>query len=124
MPDGQPQMTPVWCNREGDYVLTNTMRGFRKEKNMRANPRVTLFTYDPRNPLRNIEVRGLVVEMTEEGAVEHDDRLAQLYLGKPDARFFGDAVPAELAATYDPVKVTIAPTHVRVEDPERRGGTK
>jgi PPOX class probable F420-dependent enzyme len=122
MPDGQPQTTPVWCNREGDYVLTNTMIGFRKEKNMRANPRVTLLVYDPQDPLRNIEVRGLVVEMTEAGAVEHDDRLAQLYLGKPTARFFGDAVPAEFAATYTPVKVIIAPTHVRVEEAARTQG--
>ncbi len=115
MPDGQPQTTPVWCNREGGYVLTNTMRGFRKEKNMRANPHVTLFVCDPRDPLRNIEVRGLVVEMTEEGAIEHDDKLAQLYTGKPGARFFGDAVPAELAETHVPVKVTIKPVCVRVE---------
>jgi hypothetical protein len=91
------------------------MRGFRKERNMRDNPRVTILAYDPRNPLRNVEVRGLVVEMREEGAVAHNDRLAQLYLGKQGARFFGDAVPAELAATYIPVKVTIAPTRVRVE---------
>src|SRR4029453_18329297 len=117
MPDGQPQTTPVWCNREGSYVLTNTMKGFRKEKNMRANPRVTLLVYDPRNPLRNIEVRGLVVEMTEAGGVGHNDRLAQLYLGNPDAHFFGDAVPADLAQTYVPVKVAIAPIHVRVGDP-------
>jgi PPOX class probable F420-dependent enzyme len=117
MPDGQPQTTPVWCNREGNYVLTNTMLGFRKEKNMRANTHVDLLVYDPHNPLRNIEVRGLVVEMTEEGAVEHDDRLAQLYTGNPTARFFGDAVPANLAEKYIPVKVTIAPTHVRVGDP-------
>ena len=34
MPNGQPQITPVWCNRDGAYVLINTMRGFRKEKNM------------------------------------------------------------------------------------------
>ena len=117
MPNGQPQTTPVWCNREGNYVLTNTMRGFRKEKNMRANPHVTLLVYDPSDPSRNIEVRGNVVEMTEDGAVEHDDRLAQLYLGKPNARFFGDAVPANLAQSYVPVKVTIAPTHVRVGQP-------
>ncbi len=32
MPNGQPQMTPVWCSREGDYILVNTMRGFQKEK--------------------------------------------------------------------------------------------
>ncbi len=119
MPDGQPQTTPVWCNREGNnnYVLTNTMQGFRKEKNMRANPHVTLLVYDPCNPSRNIEIRGLVVEMSEAGAVEHDDRLAQLYLGKPNARFFGDAVPADLARSFVPVKVTIAPIHVRVGEP-------
>jgi PPOX class probable F420-dependent enzyme len=117
MPDGQPQTTPVWCNREGNYVLTNTMRGFRKERNMRANPHVTLLVYDPQDPPRNIEVRGLVVDMSETGAVEHDDRLAQLYLGKPDARFFGDAVPADFAQSHVPVKVTIAPIHVRVGEP-------
>jgi PPOX class probable F420-dependent enzyme len=117
MPDGQPQTTPVWCNREGNYVLTNTMLGFRKEKNMRANPHVDLLIYDPHNPPRNIEIRGLVVEMTEDGAVEHDDRLAQLYTGKPGAQFFGDAVPANFAEKYVPIKVTIAPTHVRVGEP-------
>lgn len=118
MPDGQPQTTPVWCNREGNCVLTNTMRGFRKEKNMRVNPHVTVLVYDPHDPLRNIEVRGLVVAMSEAGAVEHDDRLAELYLGKPGARFFGDAVPANLAQCYAPVKVTIAPTCVRMGDPK------
>ena len=115
MPDGQPQTTPVWCNRKEDYIYINVMRGFRKEKNMRLNPRVSILAYDPKNPLRNIEIRGCVVEMTEEGAVEHDDELTQLYMGKPDARFFGDAVPAELQATHVPVKVKIRPTHIRTE---------
>ncbi len=115
MPDGQPQTTPVWCNCEGDYVLINTMRGFRKEKNMRANPKVTLLAYDPKQPLRHLEIRGTVVEMTEEGALEHLDHLTKLYLHRSDARFFGDSVPARLQATYFPVKVKIAPTHIRVE---------
>jgi PPOX class probable F420-dependent enzyme len=115
MPDGQPQITPVWCNREGDYVLINTMHGFRKEKNMRCNPKVTLLAYDPKHPLRNIEIRGTVVEMTEEGALEHLNHLTQLYMHKSDARFFGDSVQASLQATYVPVKIKIAPTHIRVE---------
>jgi hypothetical protein len=25
-PDGQPQVTPVWCNRCGNCVLINTMK--------------------------------------------------------------------------------------------------
>ena len=115
MPDGQPQTTPVWCNRKEEAIFINVMKGFRKEKNMRLNPRVSLLIYDPRDPLRNIEIRGRVVEMTEEGAIEHNDELTQLYLGKPEARFFGDAVPAELASRYTPVRVRILPTYIRVE---------
>jgi PPOX class probable F420-dependent enzyme len=115
MPDGQPQMTPVWCNRKGDYIYINVMRGFRKERNMRLNPRVSLLIYDPKNPLHNIEIRGVVVEMAEDGAVEHDDELACLYLNKPDAKFFGDSVPAELGSRYTPVRVKIEPNRIRVE---------
>jgi PPOX class probable F420-dependent enzyme len=115
MPDGQPQATPVWCDREGKYVLINTMRGFQKEKNMRTNPKVTLLAYDSTNPLRNIEIRGIVVEMIEAGALEHLNQLTSKYMRKPDAQFFGDSVSAELEAGYTPVKIKIAPTRVRVE---------
>jgi PPOX class probable F420-dependent enzyme len=115
MPDGQPQTTPVWCNRRDEYIFINVMKGFRKEKNMRANPKVSLLVYDPKNPLHNIEIRGCVVELTEEGAVEHNDELTQLYTGKPDAKFFGDSVPAELKLRFTPVKVKIMPMHIRVE---------
>jgi PPOX class probable F420-dependent enzyme len=115
MPSGQPQTTPVWCNCEGNNVFLNTMRGFRKERNMPVNPRVTLLVYDPNQPMHHIEIRGLVVDMTEEGAAEHLNRLTQLYLHRPDARFFGDSVPASLQTSYIPVKVNIAPIQVRVE---------
>jgi PPOX class probable F420-dependent enzyme len=115
MPDGSPQTTPVWCNAENGYVLVNTMKGFRKERNMRRTPRVALLVYDPSNPLRHMEIRGVVAEMTEHGAGEHLDQLTRLYMGKPDASFFGDCIPRELASTYVPVRVTIAPTHVRTE---------
>jgi PPOX class probable F420-dependent enzyme len=115
MPDGQPQTTPVWCNRDGGFIFINVMKGFRKEKNMRLNPHVSLLVYDPKDPLRNIEIRGQVIEMTETGAIEHNDELARLYLGNPNAKFFGDAVPAELQARFTPIRIKIAPTHIRVE---------
>jgi len=38
MPDGQPQTTPVWCNRHEGFILVNVMKGFRKEK-VSANKR-------------------------------------------------------------------------------------
>ena len=82
---------------------------------MRANPRVSLLVYDPQNPLRHIEIRGRVVEWSEAGALEHNDELTRLYLGKPDAKFFGDAVPVELQSKYTPVRVKISPIHIRAE---------
>jgi PPOX class probable F420-dependent enzyme len=110
MPDGQPQTTVVWCNFDGRHVLVNTMRGFQKEKNMRANPRVTLLCYDPCEPLRYLEIRGLVVEMSEEGALGHLDGLSELYTGRRP--YFGECVPAELKEKETPVLCKILPTYV------------
>ena len=114
MPDGRPQTTVVWCNYDGTHLLVNTMRGFRKEKNMRLNPMVTLLCYDPREPLRAIEVRGTVVEMTEAGALEHLDSLSRLYTGR--SPYFGECVPAELKEKETPVLCKILPTHVTTLD--------
>lgn len=110
MPDGQPQTTAIWCDYDGAYVRVNTMRGFRKEKNMRLNPKVTLLCFDPRQPLRSLEVRGTVVEMTETGALEHLDGLSELYVGRKP--YFGVCVPAELKETELPVLCKIKPEHV------------
>ena len=81
MPDGQLQTTVVWCNYDGTHVLVNTMRDFRKEKNMCLNSKVTLLCYYPRQPLHFVDVRSTLVEMTETGALEHLDRLCRLYTG-------------------------------------------
>jgi hypothetical protein len=48
---------------------------------MRRDPRVTLAIQDPENPYRYLEVRGRVVEITEDGADAHIDSLAKKYLG-------------------------------------------
>ncbi len=115
MADGSPQTSVVWCDFDGQYVRVNTMRGFAKERNMRRDPRVTLLCYDPKDPLRYLEVRGTVVEMTEDGAAEHLDRLASKYVGRP-IRYFGDAIPAEFAASETPVLCLIRPIHVTALD--------
>ena len=113
LPDGQPQTTPIWCNLEGDNVLINTMKGFRKEKNMRLNPKVTLLAYRLKEPHINIEVRGEVIEMTEQGALEHLNELNMLYCKTPN--FFGDSIDAKLIHKFTPVKIKIKPTRVRDE---------
>ena len=118
MPDGFPQTTPVWCNFDGTHVLVNTMLGFRKERNMRTNPKVTLLCYDPRQPLRSLEVRGLVIEMTEAGAMEHLDGLCELNTGRKP--YFGECVSVELKEIETPVLCKILPIHVVVMDATRR----
>jgi PPOX class probable F420-dependent enzyme len=121
MPDGYPQTSVVWCDFDGVCVRVNTMRGFAKERYMRRDPRVTLLCYDPRQPLRYLEVRGTVVEMTEEGAALHLDDLASKYAGRP-IRYFGDAIPARFAATEIPVLCRIRPTHVVALDATQAEG--
>ena len=113
MPDGRPQTTPIWCNLDGDEVLINTMKQFRKYKNIRLNPLVTLLAYRLDQPFRNIEVRGRVVEMSEDGALDHLNELTALY--GSGSVFFGDSVDAELRHKFTPVKIRIRPVRVRVE---------
>ena len=81
MPDGRPQVTPVWCDFDGTFVLFNTAKGRQKDRNIRRDPRVTLSIMDPDNAYRYLEVRGRVVEITEQGADAHIDKLAKKYLG-------------------------------------------
>jgi PPOX class probable F420-dependent enzyme len=81
MPDGGAQVTPVWCDLEGDLVIVNTAKGRQKDKNIRRDPRVALAVIDPDNPYRYLEIRGRVVEITEQGADAHIDKMAKKYLG-------------------------------------------
>lgn len=110
MPDGRPQTTVVWCDFDGECVRVNTMRGFRKEQNMRADPRVALLCYNPREPLRYLEIRGEVIEMTEDGAPAHLDALSEKYTGA--SPYFGSCVPVELMDTETPVLCRIRPARV------------
>jgi PPOX class probable F420-dependent enzyme len=114
-PSGYPQTTPVWCETAGPDVRISTMRGFAKERNMRRCPAVALLCFDPRDPLRYLEVRGIVVEMTAEGASAHLDELASRYAGRP-VHYFGDVVDRRLAGVEHPVRCTVRPTHVVAMD--------
>lgn len=118
MPNGIPQTTVVWFDSDSDHLRINTMRDFQKEKNLRRDPRLNLFIYDPQNTLRFIEIRGQVVEMTEAGAMEHLDELALRYTGK--APYFGEVLPAAWKAKEFPVMCNILPTHITTLPPQEK----
>ncbi|HXX10085.1 MAG TPA: PPOX class F420-dependent oxidoreductase [Burkholderiales bacterium] len=82
MPDGAPQVTPVWFDYQNGVVRVNTAKGRVKARNMRPGAPVALAIMDPDNPYRYIQIRGRVRKATTEGADAHIDALAKKYLGK------------------------------------------
>ena len=97
MPDGSPQVTPVWCDFDGTNVRVNSAKGRVKDKNMRRDKKVALSVQDPENPYRYLAMSGEVAEITEEGADAHIDSLAKKYLGKDKYPFRG---PGEVRVIY------------------------
>jgi len=88
MPDGLPQQTVVWGNTDGENIL---------------------IAVDPENPYRWLEVRGNV-EMTEEGALDHIDQLANLYM-EVDS-YYGNLAPEEQKEKETRVILKVQPEKV------------
>jgi PPOX class probable F420-dependent enzyme len=77
MPDGQPQMSIVWADYDGDSVLINNTLERQKGKNMRMDPKVNVLIIDPSNGNRYLEIRGRVLGYTEDGAIPPADKQAR-----------------------------------------------
>lgn len=105
MPDGSPQVTPVWVDRDGDTVLVNTAKGRQKDKNIKRDPRVSVTLIDPDNPYRYLEIRGRVVEATDKGAKDHIDKMAKKYLGV-DKYPYAQAGEQRLLLRIEPERVS------------------
>jgi PPOX class probable F420-dependent enzyme len=82
MPDGSPQVTPVWLDYKDGAIRVNTAKSRVKARNMKEGSRVALAVMDPDNPYRYIQVRGRVKRVSEEGASAHIDALTKKYLGQ------------------------------------------
>jgi PPOX class probable F420-dependent enzyme len=104
MPGGQPQVTPVWVDYDGHYVVINTAEGRQKDKNLQRDRRVALSILDPDNPYKYLEVRGHVAERTRNGADQHIDAMAKKYLEKDKYPF---RQPNEVRVLY-----RIEPDHI------------
>ena len=82
MPDGLPQVTPVWIERDGEILIVVSIKGRVKDRNIRINPNVGLESSDPEQRYRFVSIQGIVVEIREEGAEAQLDKFALRYLGK------------------------------------------
>jgi PPOX class probable F420-dependent enzyme len=90
MPDGTPQVTPVWVGYDGTHVLINTAKGRQKERNVQQNPKVGLSILDPDDPYRFVSIRGEVEEVTEDGAVDHINELTKRYMDRDEYPNLGE----------------------------------
>jgi PPOX class probable F420-dependent enzyme len=97
MPDGSPQVTPVWVDFDGKNIIVNSAKGRQKDKNLRRDGRVSVAIQDPQNPYRYLEIRGHVAEITEKDADAQIDKMAKKYLGKDKYPF---RQPGEVRVMY------------------------
>jgi PPOX class probable F420-dependent enzyme len=79
MPNGSPQISQVWVDTDGEHVLINTTEKAQKTRNVRRDPRVAVNVVDPSNQWRLGNVRGRVVDIMQEGANAHIDKLGRKY---------------------------------------------
>jgi PPOX class probable F420-dependent enzyme len=98
MPDGSPQVTPLWFDYKDGTIRINTAVGRRKASNLDANPKLAMSIMDPTNPYRYLQLRGHVTRSTKDGADEHIDSLAKRYLGQDKYPF---RQPGEVRVIYE-----------------------
>src|SRR4051812_31782713 len=105
MRDGSPQLTQTWVDTDGVNILINTVQGYQKVKNIHRDPRVALTVSDPADSSRYFSVRGRVLSVSEDGAAEHIEKLAQRYLGGPYP-WFGGRGQQRLIVTVEPRRIS------------------
>ena len=98
MPDGSPQVTPVWFEFKDGMLRINTAQGRRKVRNLDANPKLAMAILDPTNPYRYLQIRGHVIRSTQDGADAHIDALAKRYLNQDKYPF---RTPGEVRVIYE-----------------------
>jgi PPOX class probable F420-dependent enzyme len=105
MPDGSPQVTPVWFFFHDGRFIVNTARGRTKDRNMKANKHVALSISDPDNPYSHVSLRGKIVKETEEGADANIDAMAKKYMGVDKYPY---RQPGEVRVIYEIEPVSVS----------------
>lgn len=79
-PNGQPQLTMVWMDVDGNEALFNTAEGRKKVQNLRRDPRIMISVQNRSEPQSYVVLNGAAT-LTETGADAHIDKLAKRFLG-------------------------------------------
>ena len=82
MPEGSPQVAPVWVDLEGDRILVCTGENSLKAKNTRRDSRVGMSIVAFDNPYVEAQLRGRVAERWKDADFKIMDRVSRKYTGK------------------------------------------
>jgi PPOX class probable F420-dependent enzyme len=91
-PDGMPHVTLAWAGADGDEIVMATFYYLeqRKLRNVRRDPRIVLSVHAKEFSGQGLwpyaVIQGRVDRITEGGALEVMDRLAEFYIG-PGQRY-------------------------------------
>jgi PPOX class probable F420-dependent enzyme len=106
MPDGSPQVTPVWVDYTGSAIRVNSAQGRVKARNMTEGSRVALAILDPDNPYRHLQVRGRIKRVVKDAGNVHIDSLAKIYMGV-DKYPYAKAGEVRLIFEIEPQSATV-----------------
>lgn len=83
MPDGSPNVTPVWIGLEGDHVVICTGEDSLKAHNLRRDSRLGLSVVDFHDPYEEVQIRGRVVDFRDDSKLKTMDEISHKYIGAP-----------------------------------------
>ena len=109
MPDGAPQVAPVWVDLDGDLVLVGTGEASLKAKNTRRDARVGLSIVAMDNPYREAQLRGRIIERRPDADFKTMDRISRKYTGKPFPFRDNPAQRVVLAIEVERARYTLLP---------------
>ncbi|MET7767526.1 PPOX class F420-dependent oxidoreductase [Nocardia sp. NPDC005366] len=106
-PTGQPHLTVVWIERDGDDLLFSTTRLRAQGRNIARDPRVTILVSPPDNPYVYAEILGTAT-VTDDPQRVLPNRLSRKYTGQ-DYADFNPTAPDDSA---DRIIVRVTPHRV------------
>ena len=83
MSDGSPHSAPVWIGREDNRLIVCTDEGSIKARNTARDARVAISIVDLKDPYREAQLRGHVVERRRDADFKLLDRISRKYVGEP-----------------------------------------
>jgi PPOX class probable F420-dependent enzyme len=79
-PDGSPHLAVMWYLVDGDEIVLNSAQGRFKDRNLAADPRMSVLVADGYRWIR----------LDGRARIEHDQAIAQADIRRLAARYYGD----------------------------------